>query len=268
MRTRNLLVATKGHPFDREAFFAMFDAMRGLTWTHVEQPAAAQMFDPDAARGFAAFVLYDVPGIQFRTPKPPDFIAPPARTVAGFEALLDEGKPFVFLHHACAGWPTWDAYAEAIGARFFYQPGTYKGRAFPDSGYMFPVTYRAEPVGSHPILAGLEDGFELIDELYLFDLLDDDIVPLLRARHTFSQANFHSAAEALRGRMWSREGWTHGPGTDLIAWARRAGNSPVVYIQAGNDGTTFGDPNYRTLIRNAVDWVTSPEAAAWAREKL
>jgi len=262
----NLLVATKGHPFDKQAFFAMFDAMKGLTWTHVEQPAAAQFLDPDTARDFAALVFYDVPGIQFRTPRPPGLVEPTERMKAGFEALLAEGKPMLFLHHSLAGWPTWDRYAEAIGARFFYQPGTYKGRAHPDSGYVFPVTYRVEPEGTHPVLAGLEDGFELTDELYLFPLLEDDVVPLLRARHGFVQENFHSAANALEGRMWTSDGWEHGQGTDLIAWARRIGNSPIVYIQAGNDGATFGNAAYRTLIRNAVDWLTGPQAAQWARE--
>ena len=35
------------------------------------------------------------------------------------------------------------------------------------------------------------------DELYLFEMLEPEIVPLLRARHPFVQANFHSAANAL-----------------------------------------------------------------------
>lgn len=263
----NLLVATKGHPFDKQSFFGMFDAMRGLAWTHVEQPAAAHFLEPTAAREFAAIVFYDIPGIQFRTPRPPSLVEPSEQTKAGFEALLEAGKPLLFLHHAVAGWPTWDRYAEAIGARFFYRKGRYKGREYADSGYVFPVTYRAEAVGSHPVLSGLQDGFDLTDELYLFPLLEDDVVPLLRARYAFVQENFHSAANALEGRMWTSDGWRHEEGTDLIAWARRVGNSPVVYVQAGNDGQTFRNPAYAKLIRNAIDWLTGPEAAGWAREK-
>jgi uncharacterized protein len=263
----NILVVTKGHPFDKAALFGMFDAMRGMTWTHVEHPAAVQLFSPGAAEAFSALVFYDVPGLQFRTPRPPAFIDPPDAMKDGFEGLLAAGKPLVFLHHALAGWPTWDRYAEVMGARFFYQPGSYKGRAYPDSGYNFPVTYEAEVIGDHPIVAGLDPSFELTDELYLFEMLEPKIVPLLRARHPFVQANFHSAANALEGRMWTSDGWTHGPGTDLIAWARRVGNSPIVYIQAGNDGATFGNPSYRKLLKNAIDWATSPEAAAWATER-
>ena len=216
--TSNILIATKGHPFDKAAFFAMFDAMRGLNWTHVEQPAAAQLMAPGRTGDYAALLFYDVPGIRFRTPEPPVLSEPDDDTKSGFEALLSAGKPLVFLHHAMAGWPTWDRYAETIGARFFYQTGQYKGRSFADSGYMFPVTYHAEPLATHPILAGLEQGFKITDELYLFEMLDDQSTPLLRARFDFTQDNFYSAAEALRGRMWSRAGWQHPPGSHPHAW--------------------------------------------------
>ncbi|GKY89603.1 ThuA domain-containing protein [Sinisalibacter aestuarii] len=261
----NLLVSTKGHPFDTAAFFAMFDAMKGMTWTHVEQPATTALMSPEGCADFGALLFYDVPGLQFRTPNPPDLIEPPEAFKQDFRALLDAGKPMIFLHHAIAGWPLWDEYAEAIGARFFYQPGSYKGRAYPDSGYVFPATYKARPLADHPVLDGLEDGFELTDELYLFDTLEDDILPLLAADYSFDREHFYSAANALNARMWTRDDWDHPPGTNLIAWAKRSGKAPVVTIQCGNDGATFGNPDFRRLLRNAIDWVTSDEAAQWAR---
>ena len=262
---KNLLVATKGHPFDRQAFFAMFDAMPGLVWTHVEQPAAARLMSPPLAQDFAALVFYDVPGIRFRTLGPPEIVAPPADLQAGFEALLDIGKPMIFLHHAMAGWPAWDLYAQTVGARFFYQPGAYKGRAYPDSGYLAPVRYTAAPLAPHPVTAGLEAGFEIVDELYLFEMLETDVVPLMRAQFQFEDKNFYSAAQALEGRMRSRAGWSHPPGADVIAWAKRSGNSPVVVLQCGDGGAAFAHAGYRRLLRNAVDWVTGEAAAAWAR---
>lgn len=262
---KNLLVATKGHPFDKPAFFSMFDRMKGLTWTHVEQPAAAHLFNREAATDFAAYILYDVPGIQFKTPKPPLLVEPSAAMKAGFEHLLDDGKPFIFLHHSIAGWPNWDLYAEAIGGRFFYQPGSYKGRNFSDSGYFFPVKYRVEVLADHPVTAGLETGFELEDELYLMPDLGEEIVPLLKAEYTFDQDHFYSAANALNARMWTRDGWSHAPGTPLVGWVRRFRNSPIVYLQCGNDGVSFSNSHYEKLLRNAIDWATSPEAAAWAR---
>jgi hypothetical protein len=265
----NVLVSTKGHPFDTEAFREMFDAMRRMTWTHVEQPATAALLSPDGCADFDALVFYDVPGLQFRTPEPPTLIEPSEKMKTGFEALLAAGKPMIFLHHGMAGWPSWDRYAEVIGARFFYQPGTYKGRAYPDSGYLFPVTYRAQVLCDHPVTEGLRPGFEITDELYLFEMLEegDDLIPLIAADHPFTREQFYSAKNALAARMWTRNGWDHGPGTNLVAWAKRSGNAPTVTIQMGNDGKTFADANYRKLLRNAIDWVTSPEAARWARRE-
>jgi len=249
-----LLVVTKGHPYDRAAFCDLFDAMKGISWTHIEQPAAAEYLGAGGGRSHDLILFYDVPGIQFRTPKPPDLVEPSEAFKQGFRALLAEGKPMLFLHHAIAGWPLWDEYAEAIGARFFYQPGSYKGRAHPDSGYLFPATYRALPVQPHPVTAGLEDGFELTDELYLFEMLED-VIPLLRADFRFDPALFHSAKNALEARMWTADGWTPPQGTDLIAWARVAGRAPTVTLQCGNDGATFANAAFRKLLRNALDWL-------------
>lgn len=262
-----LLVVTKGHPYDREAFSGLLDSHKGIHWTHVEQPAAAQLIAAGAGANYDAILFYDVPGIQFRTPNPPDLIPPDAAFKAGFRALLTSGKPLLFLHHAIAGWPLWDEYAQAIGARFFYQPGSYKGRDHPDSGYLFPVTYRAEPVCDHPVTKGLEDGFDLTDELYLFEILED-VLPLVRARFDFDPAQFHSAKNALEARMWTSDGWQPPTGTDLIAWAKASGNAPTVTLQCGNDGQTFSNPAFRQLLRNALDWLLSPEARAWAVDKI
>ena len=44
MTTPNILLVTKGHPFERDAFFGMFDDI-DVNWTHVEQPAAREFFD-------------------------------------------------------------------------------------------------------------------------------------------------------------------------------------------------------------------------------
>lgn len=260
----NLLVATKGHPYDKPAFAGLFDRLKGFTWTHVEQPAAARLLSPEAADGFAALVFYDLPGIRFHARRPASLIEPTDAMKQGFEGLLAAGKPLVFLHHAIAGWPTWDRYAEAIGTRFFYQPGTYRGRAYPDSGYRSSVRYTAEIVAAHPVTEGLPERFEIDDELYLMPLLEPDVVPLVRARFAFVAETFHSAAAAVEGRGESRDGWTHPPGTDLIAWARRLGRSPIVVIQCGDDGKTFSNPAFERLLGNAMAWVTSPQAADWA----
>jgi hypothetical protein len=267
-RPLRVLLVTKGHPFAREQFFAVFDADTGIEWTHVEQPAAQALFDPERAAAFDVFVMYDMPGIRFTRGEPPvEFADPPAAYAEGFRALLAAGKAMVFLHHAIAGWPSWEEYAEIVGGRFHYQPGTLRGVAYPDSGYRFDVTHRVEVLDpDHPICAGVGDGFELTDELYLFPVLDD-VVPLMRSTYDFAAGNFASADLAIRGRRNENQGWSHPQGSNLVAWVKNAANSPVAYVQFGDGPATYADANYRRVVANAIRWTSSAEAHHWARAR-
>ena len=265
-----VLLVTKGHPFQREPFFEVFDADAEIEWTHVEQPAARALFHPDRAGDFDVFVMYDMPGITFTRGDPPvRFDEPPSDYVAGFDSLLDAGKGMVFLHHAVAGWPAWDRYAEIVGGRFHYQPARLRGVDYPDSGYRFDVVHRVDVVApEHPICAGLGDGFEITDELYLFPVLTDDVVPLMRTRFDVDEArNFYSADHAIRGKRNDNDGWSHPPGSDLVAWVKHAGRSPIAYLQFGDGPGTYADPNYRRALGNAIRWAASDEAHAWSRAR-
>ncbi|MDT0509524.1 hypothetical protein [Novosphingobium sp. MMS21-SN21R] len=122
------LVAVRGHPFDRTAFDAMFQAMDGIAATMVDQPAAARLMNPEGMRGFDVLVLYDMPGLDFEAPEnAPLYREPEADLRSGFRALLEQGKGVVALHHALAGWPTWTDYHEWLGGQFFYHPGASRG---------------------------------------------------------------------------------------------------------------------------------------------
>ena len=90
-----VLLVTKGHPFERDAFFDIFEAWRGISCSAVEQPAAQAFFTPEAAAPYDALVLYDMPGIEFRPGSAPVLHAPPAAFVKGFHELLEAGKGFV-----------------------------------------------------------------------------------------------------------------------------------------------------------------------------
>mgnify|MGYP003311594243 CR=1 FL=1 len=37
--SKNILIITRGHPFERDSFFDMIDSL-GLNWSHIEHPAA------------------------------------------------------------------------------------------------------------------------------------------------------------------------------------------------------------------------------------
>jgi hypothetical protein len=253
----NILVVTKGHPFARDPFFAMFDAEPGIAWSNVDQPAAQVFFHPERAKPYDAFVLYDMPGIEFG-PKGPRFHDPPEDYVNGFLDLLDRGHGFVFLHHAIAGWPTWPEYARIVGARFLYAPGEVAGAAYPASGYRHDVAHRISVVDAdHPVTRELGTGFEFVDELYLCPVLEDACTPLLTSDHDFVDREFYSAELAVRGEMFSRAGWSHPNGSNWIAWTQRYRSSPIVTIACGDSPNAYESPQLRRLIANAIRYVAA-----------
>ena len=252
----NCLVAVRGHPFDRTAFDAMFQAMEGISATMVDQPAAALLMNPEAMRHFDALVLYDMPGLDFEAGAgAPAHLPPSLELRAGFQALLEQGKGVVALHHALAGWPEWDEYHDWLGGRFLYHPGEVRGQAWPDSGYAHDVDYTAEVVGGHPVTEGLPTSFAMRDELYLCPVFEGDVTPLLRSSASFTRDHFWSAELAVRGRMHCREGWQHPPGSNLIGWAREAMASRLVYLQPGDGASAYDNSHYRRLVENAIRWV-------------
>lgn len=254
----NLLVAVRGHPFDRNAFDAMFADMEGVSATMVDQPAAARLMNPAGMAGFDALVLYDMPGLDFEHPTDrPGVMSPSAQVKAGFAALLEQGTGIIALHHALAGWPDWDAYADWLGGRFLYKPAMLRGQQCLDSGYAHAVSYDAvNVVGDHPVMRGVPARFAMTDELYLAQVFEGDVTPLLRADHAFVAENFYSPQAALAGRMNDNAGWAHPPGSNLIGWAKNAGNSRLVYLQPGDTQAAYDNPHYRQMVRNAVEWVT------------
>ena len=257
-----IMVSVKGHPFDRNAFGAMFDDMTDVQASFVDQPAAGRLMNPQAMAGFDALVLYDMPGLNFAADgEKPGYVAPEPDVKAGFEALLTAGIGVVALHHAIAGWPTWPQYADWLGGRFLYAPREVRGTVRADSGYRHDVAYDAEVVDhAHPVAAGVPATFAMTDELYLHEVFEADVTPLLRARHAFVEGGFYSAHQVVaHGRMFSNDGWRHAPGSNLIGWTKTAINSRLVYLQPGDGPETYANPHYRRLVRNAIGWVAGKE---------
>jgi type 1 glutamine amidotransferase len=262
-----VLLVTKGHAFDRENFFNLFDALgETITWTHVEQPAAQIFWDPKMAEPYDVFVYYDAMGRS--EIKLPDgsmgFEKPPQKSQDGLEALLKSGKGMVFFHHAIAAWnQTWDEYSEIMGGACDWRnPVTKRGVKYPFSGFQ-PNTKQHTSVvpeaKGHPILEGLGDGFDIVDEAYACPYFEDSIHPLLRTNFVAKPENFTPAR--------TRDpNWNHPLGSNLEAWYKAAENSPIVYIQHGHDNQAWANPAFQKLMANAIKWAASDEALKWAKE--
>lgn len=263
MRT---LVITGGHDFDAAEFFAVFDALPGITWEHAEPPDAWRYLRPERAGEFDAIVCYDMQGFEFQAPLPPKLLVPSAEQAAGLRGLLDAGQGLVVLHHAVCSWPAWPTWAQIVGARMNFVATELGGTVWPGSGYTQPdVTHHVSCTDpGHPICAGLEDGFDITDELFLYPVLADRVTPLLRTGFSQSADAYYSAELAVQGRPFERDGFRHPPGTGLIGWVKTAGTSPVAYLQCGHGPAAYANPSYRRMLSNAIGWAASPAAHAWS----
>ena len=250
--SQDLIVLSGGHPFDAPAFadlLARLDGWHVQHWQHPEAEARFAAGEADHARGL---LFYDMPGYTFAdgtvATRPPD-----PGFVRAFEARLARGQGAVAMHHALAGWAAWPDWAAIWGGRFLYQPERWNGRDVPDSGYRHDVTYTAEVVADHPVTAGVPQSFTMTDEVYLAEIDEAAITPLVRARHGFVRDNFWSAAAAVAGRMFDNAGWDHAPGSDCIAWARTHGTARLVYLQCGDGPQAYANPAFVRLLANALD---------------
>ena len=264
--SHRLLTLARGHPYDREAFTALFDGLDEYDVCHAEQPAAQHCLGPATARDFDAILCYDMPGVDFTSSDDsPHLIEPDDDFTRDFLTMLEAGVGMVFMHHALAAWPAWPEYAEIVGGRFHYRPAMLRGRSWPDSGYRHEVTHRVRKVLEHPITNGIPPQFEITDELYLCPVFEEEVTPLLRSDYAFEDSNFYSAASAVNGQMNCREGWSHPPGSNLVGWVKRWGNSPIVYLQGGDDAKAMANEHFQRLVHNAIRWVSSEDARSWAQ---
>ncbi len=269
--TVNVLIVTKGHPFDHNAFHAMFDADPSLTSTFVEHPAAQVMLRPENVAPYDAVVFYDMWGIPL-DPTSSDSAQPTADYAASIAALLQSGKGLVLLNHALVQWPMWPLWREISGTTFRLTAGDVDGQSVPGSGYRGGAgephrnaVHRLSPAQvDHPVTRGLGGGFEIVDELYIRTplALSADIVPLFTSNYAFIPSNFNPPPLAPKA---EQDAWSHPTGDNVIVWAKRTAKAPVVACEAGDGPDAYANPGFRTLLSNAIAWVASAEARAWAR---
>ncbi len=254
------LAIVQGHPFDRSAFGEMLESFTDLCVSCVDQPAAQKLLNPEALADIDTLILHDMPGLDFRVaPAERPALRPPSLDLQqSLRAVLNAGIGIVALHHALAGWPQWAEYGQWLGGRFLYGPDARPDSAQPSSGYRKDVRYRASRCdGMHPVLDGVPESFELTDELYLCRVDESGMTPLLRADAEFGAEKFVSAETAARGETGGADAFQHPPGSNLIAWARQALASRVVYLQPGDASATYAHPVYRQLLHNAIRWTAA-----------
>lgn len=132
--------------------------------------------------------------------------------------FADSGKGLVFVHAAIWTHPTWENY----NRRFIAGATSSHGKG------EFKVTVKD---AAHPIMKGLPATFQITDESY---------------RHEFlAQAKVRVLAENL-----------HNGETHASIWITEDPKARIVNITLGHDEAAHDNPAYKTILINAVNWVS------------
>ena len=252
--SRELLVLSGGHPYEAEPFEELIHALGDWDVTHLIHPEAEEAVAGGRALEADTVLFYDMGGYTFAD----NWVTSRAPSEGFRRAVVERfkaGRGAVAMHHALAGWADWPEWHEMLGGRFLYTPGEVRGKAAPDSGYRHDVKYSAHVVADHPVTAGLPATFPVTDEVYLAEVFEEDVEPLVRSDYAFTRDNFYSAALAISGTLYSNEGWNHPPGSNLVAWHKRVHGAPLVYLQFGDTPQTYANPHVRQMLANAVDFI-------------
>lgn len=220
----HVLVFTGGHDFERDPFFTLFKGYDDIEYQEVVHPKANQVFTDGTAMKADVLVLYDM------------WTQITDEQKAGLLNYLKAGKGIVSLHHSIANYTDWPEYLNIIGGTYITDP---KGRKiddkfYPTSKYLhnvkFPVQI-ADP--NHPITQGLHD-FEVLDETYGDFYVSPEVHVILKANHP-----------------------TSGP---IVGWTKNYGPARIAYLQLGHDHNSFQNPNYRSLVYQAIRWAAKPKS--------
>lgn len=210
-----VVVVSGGHEFEHKAFYSVFDSIPSITYDTLVQPQANTFISSPEVNKYDVLVFYDM----F------DLISPAQQEA--YIGLLKKGTPMIFLHHALVSYQNWPEFINIVGGQYHTLPVMVNGdtlRANYEHGVKIPVKVEDK---NHPVTRGIND-FEIVDEVYGGVEILPHIKPLLSTTHPKSM--------------------------HYLAWINHYGNSDVIYIQLGHGPSGYSNPNFRKLIRQAIEW--------------
>lgn len=220
----DVLIVTDDRKFNREAFWALFESFENVHPTEIAHPEVLDFFGTDSIRQFDAIVFYDMPeGVVLTEEQKQDMLQ-----------FFEEGAPAIFLHHSLLSYREWDRFPEIIGGRYYNKsPLVSEEGDSLQSVFQHDVDYRVNIVDSeHPITFGMED-FDILDEVYNHYFVKDNVEVLLTTDHELSGHK--------------------------LGWINTFGNSRIVFLINGHGETAYENPNFRSLLSNAIHWAAAQQ---------
>lgn len=213
-----ILVVTGGHDYRVKEFNNMLSSLEPLiTYQIAELPGAYEMFQPENRDKYDVLVFYHM--WQDITPEQAEV----------FSDCIADGKPLIALHHSICAYDDWPEYWKITGGKYFHKETVLNGKSYKPCSYTHDVHFNVKITDKkHPVTRGLKD-FHIFDETYSGYYVQDGVTPLLA---------------------------TDQPGSEpVIGWTHKYGKAKVVTLQSGHDAPTFENPNFRKLLKQAVEWV-------------
>jgi type 1 glutamine amidotransferase len=213
-----ILVITGGHDYPKDQFNQMLAGLgENITYQVDELPAAYEMFLPENRDKYDVLIFYHMwQEINDEQAKE-------------FSECIRNGKPLVVLHHSICAYDNWPEYFKIIGGKYFHKPAMINGKEYPACSYIHDVHFRVRIADrNNPVTAGLGD-FDIFDETYKGYYVEPGVTPLLLTDEPSSN--------------------------QVIGWTKRYGKARVVTLQSGHDVPTFGNPDFRRLLKQSIEWV-------------
>jgi uncharacterized protein len=132
---------------------------------------------------------------------------------AEIERHLAHGRPILAIHTACICFDDWAGWGAIVGGAWDW------GRSSHPPISEARINVRTD---AHAVVAGIGD-FSLVDEVYGFLALQDDVAPLATS--------------------------PHGGADHALLWVRHVAGARVAFDALGHDERSYASPEHRRLIR-------------------
>ena len=104
----DVLLITSGDAATERALRTVLENDPGVSWMHVQRPAAEVFFNSRAAGIWDAYLVHDAVTTD-------DHPRPSVAVMRSFAELCRLGHGFVVLHHGASAWPDWPGWREFVG---------------------------------------------------------------------------------------------------------------------------------------------------------